>query len=200
MRKLIRIGLVALVAGVAAPSSAHASIIGLLGGEVDPLVPITDIGLFDLTAEGCAFLEDAFCAPYDVPNDGDAPLVIHSIDFRMTKPSGGFYSVAEIGLFSVDPASELPNLMISFLFPDGFTFRLFDPVPPAIVACGPVSTDCRADFFSRDTNVAAVSIVAVNDVASPGATAIPEPLSLLLFGTGVVATLARRRSRRALRA
>lgn len=186
----------AFVVSAAVPSSALAITIGLLGGDVDPILPpITDVGFYSLTGDGCFFLDGFVCAPYEVPNNSGTRAQIDSIDFRMAKPSGALYSVTEIGLFSVGSDSDLPNLGISPLFSDGFTFRLFDPDFLSL-DCGPVPNYCRADFFSDSTDVAAVSVVGVNGVRSP----VPEPALLALFGSGLAGILARRRSRRAVRA
>ena len=204
MHKFARIAFAAFLFGVSLPSPAHAIAIGLLGGDVDPVLPfITDIGYYDLLPDNpgdpddpCAFLAGTFfCAAYEVANDGDFPAVIDSIDFRMRKPTGELYSTAEIGLFTAHEASDLPFIGVSSLFDDGFTFALFDSDS---LVCPPVGDPefpsfCRGDFFSDDAAVAAVSVVGVNGAANPGAAAVPEPVSLLLVGAGLTGVLTRRR-------
>jgi hypothetical protein len=188
--------LVALFAGLLMPSQAQAVSIGILGGDVDPILPsITNTSFFDLSQDACFFLPSSFyCAAYEVPNSGRTPTDIFSIDFRMTKPNGNNYAATEIGLFTVDGASNLPSLSVSSLFPDGFTFTLFDPSFSSIV-CGAVPNFCRADFFADSVDVSSVSIVGVNGVPSE----VPEPASLLLCATGVAAIVARRRLARSKR-
>lgn len=191
MLKVVRIGLAAVLAIAVAPWTAHSAVIGVLGGDVDPELPlITNPGLFILTADGCGFEADSgfFCAAYEVPNSGDFPTDIDSIDFRITKPGGEFFTTDEIEGISVHGSSDLPFLTESFLFPDGITFRLSDSDS---LNCGPVDTFCRADFYSVFDDVAAVSIVAVNDVPN-----VPEPVTLALLGVGAASVAARRYRRR----
>ena len=202
MHKIARVAFAALLFGVSIPSPAHAASIGILGGDVDPELPLlTNIGFFDLLPDNpgdpddpCAFLAGTFfCAAYEVANDGDFPTVIDSIDFRMRKPTGELYSTAEIGLFTVHESSDLTVLGVSSLFDDGFTFALFDLDSLVCPQPDPEFGFCRGDFFSDDPDVAAVSVVGVNGEANPGATAVPEPVSLLLVGAGLTGVLTRRR-------
>ena len=204
MHKFARVAFAALLFGVSIPSPAHAASIGILGGDVDPDLPfITDIGFVNLLEDNpgdpagdpCAFLPNGFfCAAYEVANDGDFPTVIDSIDFRMRKPTGELYSTAEIGeFFTVHEDSDLSTLVASTLFADEFTFTLFDFDSLVCPLPGGESSFCRADFFSDDPNVVAVSVVGVNGVANPGATLVPEPVALLLMGAGLTGVLTRRR-------
>ena len=201
MHKFARVAFAALLFGVSIPSPVHAASIGILGGDVDPELPlITNIGFFDLLPDNpgnpddpCAFLAGTFfCAAYEVANDGDFPTVIDSIDFRMRKPTGELYSTADIEPVYVHGFSDLSTLAVSSLFDDGFTFALFDfdslVCPP--VDDPEVSSFCRADFFSDSADVAAVSVVGVNGIENPP---IPEPVSMLLVGAGLTGVLTRRR-------
>jgi hypothetical protein len=197
--KYLRLVLFALgAAGAATP--AHAAIIGLGGGDIDPQ------SIFDPAPQplvsGCMIVDppyDAFCAQYEIFPDEeggdffveDEPFTLHSIDFRLQTPLGGYYSTefvgdCELGLCVDDETSDLDVLTASPLFDDGITFRLQDDS----IHCFPGVPDCDAEFFSN-TPSPGVSIVAVNGVAS-----VPEPATLLLLAPAVVVRALRRRSKR----
>jgi hypothetical protein len=196
LKLFARSGLAAIIACALNASSAHAIDIGLLGDQVDPEIPlITNIGFFDLTADGCNVLSSSsfFCTDYEVPNDSYySPTVVDSIDFRILNSDGQFFTIADIGVTLFASAlSDLPNLAASTLFNDGVTLTLYDPLLLSL-DCRP-NEFCRAEFFSNSSEVKSVSVVGVNGVANPGATAVPEPESLLLFASGLAALLASRR-------
>ena len=194
MKTLIRNSTLAVLFGAVAPLSAQAAAIGIRGGNFDPLPSIYSTAVVELTVTDCAFLPTGFyCAGYDVPNDGEGPTVIDSIDFRMLKGDGSYFSVSEIGLFTVSGLSDLPNFGPSTLFPDGYTFTLYDPLLASLDCVIPGAV-CRGDFFSDDPIVAAVQMFGVNGV---GNAPVPEPASLVLVG-GAALLFARRlrRSRR----
>lgn len=196
MLKFLRIGLAALIVSALIPASAQAINIGLLGDGVDPPVPLTNITFQALAADGC-LLDDVFCAIYSVENDIYDPQVF-SIDFRILNSDSQYFTTADIGetLFASED-SDLQTLVASTLFTDGFTLTLSGFVEdfefPFFVDCDPAPSDCRADFFSDSSQVTSVSVVGVNGIANPGATAVPEPASLLLFGTGIAGLAAYRR-------
>ena len=202
--KVFRFALAAVVLGALSASPAQAINIGLLGDQVDPPPSITDITFFDLTAGGCnvqAVTSGFFCFEYEVqpfnPDSEARPgTVIDSIDFRIVNTAGQYFTTGDINeTLSAANASinDLPNLIASPLFADGVTLRLYDS---SSLNCFPGHSDCRAEFFSDSPDVASVSIVGVNGVQNFGATAVPEPATLLLFGMGIIGLGAGRRFRR----
>jgi len=168
---------------------ASAATVGLGGDDIDPQL-ITDPAWQELLVLHCLGLFDPSyrCAQYD----GTAFLIdgISSIDFRLKDGNEALIPFPDS--ITVDPLSDLAGLTFSPLFNpvgDGFTFRLFGG-PFSCIAC---------IFFSQSDglggNPAQVSIVGVNGVINPGATAIPEPAMLLLMGPAFAFAL-RRRARR----
>jgi hypothetical protein len=167
---------------------ASAATVGLGGDTVDPLA-ITDPAWQVLDPSHCLGLFDPSyrCAQYD----GTAFLIdgIFSIDFRLKDGNAALIPFPDS--ITADPLSALASLAGSTLFADGFTFRLSGD-PFSCIAC---------IFFSQSdglgANPAQVSIVGVNGVANPGATAIPEPAMLLLMGPAFAFALRHRVRRRA---
>jgi hypothetical protein len=182
MRSVIA-GLIVLVPAL----SASAASVGLDGGNSDPIL-ITDPSWQLLSEDNCVFSitllpADYRCALYD----GSAFSNISSIDFRLR--NGGFNRIAFPGRIDVDPNSALPDFAESTLFPDGFTFSLSSDSPFDCLVCV---------FFSSHPDGIGdplwVSIVAVNGVANPGTSSVPEPATILLLTPA--AFFARRRRAR----
>src|SRR5262245_17168859 len=185
---------------------AHAAWIGLSGGDYDP-PPITDPSTFELTpcsTQTSIFPGDYFCTFYEFANvnGGEGLDSVTSIDFRMLDAFGKFIAVGD-GTLVTDPIfSDLnAKLIASPLFQDGFTFRLAGLEGESISPFGCESgefLDCELAFFvgpdSFHSSVAgfASAVVGVNGFASPGATLVPEPATLLMLGPGAALLLRRR--------
>jgi hypothetical protein len=166
------------------PVSASAAVIGLSGGDSDPLL---------LTDPTPHILDEATCARSTVPLPAgyrctlyDAAAFVDGIfalDVRLFDGAGHLIPVTASIVGT--PLSDLPNVIPSPLFPDGFTFELIGD-PAHRLFC----STC-VFFASHDDGLAdpaAVSSVAVNLIANPGVPAVPEPAMLLLMGMAAAAT------------
>jgi hypothetical protein len=210
--KPIRAALVALVLAVPA-TPAHAALIGLIGGDIDPQ-SIFDPSFQDLElddANNCVIPgvdgTGRYCAQYEILPDVSSPnpeppenFILDRIDFRLLDASGEFFTHSDLfgscedsDRLCVDSGlSDLSFLFASNLLGDNITFGLSSTDS---IHCFPNVPDCDAEFFSNDPNVRKVSIVAVNGVISQ--TAVPEPATLFLLGTGTAALWARRKRQKA---
>lgn len=207
--KALRTAIIAL-ALVLPAAPAHAALIGLLGGNYDP-PPITDPSIFLLeacTTQTNDLPDEYFCTFYEFADvNGDESLdPVSSIDFRVLDALGNFISVDSNVLFTDEANSQLTApLVASPLFADGFTFRLsgaffgefesFETIFP--FGCSEGEFLCQLAFFvGPDENHPLIqgfsaAVVGVNGIANPGATAVPEPGTLLLLGPAAAALLMR---------
>ena len=200
------------VFALSVPASARAALIGLAGGDYDP-PPINDPSVFELAScssqpGGYVLPSDAFCIFYEFADlDGNQKLdPINSIDFRLLDAEGNYIPVFPMTL-ATDENSELSAALISSpLFDDGFTFRLsgelFGEKLQQIYPTGcHVEDGCELAFFVRpddfhpDVSGFSGAVVGANGIASPGATRVPEPGTLLLMGPAALGLLAARRRR-----
>jgi hypothetical protein len=165
-----------MVTLIAAAIPASAAKIGLSGGSSDPQA-LNDPTWQMLTPEKCIpdlpfDPTDYRCALYD----GSMFANISSIDFQMKDHLGNLIAFPDS--ISVDPQSDLPSLSGS-----GFTFRLSTIVPFSCITCVFFSTNLNGMLDPQQ-----VSIIGVN---------VPEPATVLLFGTGAAYAAWRRRRRSA---
>jgi hypothetical protein len=203
-----------MAGALAAAGPANGATIGMAGGDIDPQ------SIFDPTPQAVdefcptnggapSVPEGSFCAEYELQNDyGDyyysfdydseyeydePDYVLHSIDFRLRKENGEYFTVDDLepedcdfGLCVDTEFSDLDFLIASPLFTDGITFRLYDDS----IYCYPGVPDCDAVFFSTHFSPG-VSVVGVNGVST-----VPEPSLAWLFGISAASLAAARRRRR----
>ncbi|MEQ1870778.1 MAG: NF038129 family PEP-CTERM protein [Vicinamibacterales bacterium] len=82
--------------------------------------------------------------------------------------------------------------------PDNFSFAILQGQPPAgILTAGPFNELLSVDITSTSLSIGNVSTYASTDPAGVVVTAtpVPEPTSMLLLGSGLIAAIARRRRR-----